>query len=369
MQSRLHPPSRTAFRFGLAACCLLWAAGMHSAEFPEKTQVLMVRHPDFPEPVPAKVLCIERGTAFVYLPTGEIHWALASEMTPTDKPFKPMSFDELGKHLTATKFHGFKTASSKRYLYIYNCSDKFRFGTSRILESMFVPLEQYFKREKIPTEEPEFPLVVVIFSTYQQMREYKEVDPNVVAFYEPVTNRVVLTEYSRLVQRDPEIGIPQAFGTIAHEGVHQILHNIGVQRRLTRWPAWISEGLAEYFAPLEVSQNGTWKGVGKRNDLRMLELTRLPAPDPSRATLTEQTVTAPQLTSTGYATAWALTHFLAEKRKKQLVEYIRDVAKMRALEEVDPEKEIDRFKKYFGDDLFKLETGLHQHVLSLQKKR
>lgn len=336
-------------------------------EFPEKETTLVVRHKDYEEPVVARLLCRGGATAFVHLPGGEIHYDDADEMTPTSKPFKPLSFEELGKHLVNLHFKGFKVASSKRYLYVYKCSDKFRLGTSKILESMYNPLEQYFKREKIPTVEAEFPLVVVIFDTYQSMREYKEVDPSVVAFYEPISNRVVLSEYSRLVQLNPDFGIPQAFGTIAHEGVHQILHNIGVQQRLSDWPAWISEGMAEYFAPLEVSNSGTWKGVGKRNDLRMLELTRLPAPQAGRITLTEQTVVAPNLTSTGYATAWALTHYLAEKRRKQLVEYLRDVAQMKPLEKGEPEKEIVRFKKYFGDDLFKIETGLHQHVLTLLK--
>ena len=36
--------------------------------------------------------------------------------------------------------------------------------------------------------------------------------------------------------------------TVAHEGTHQILQNIGVHPRLSAWPLWLVEGLAEYCA-------------------------------------------------------------------------------------------------------------------------
>src|SRR5436309_1049105 len=70
----------------------------------------------------------------------------------------------------------------------------------------------------------------------------------------------------------PDLALGQAISTIAHEGVHQILHNIGVQRRMSVWPMWLSEGLAEFFAPTTVDGKLRWKGPGQVNDLRMFEL-------------------------------------------------------------------------------------------------
>ena len=52
------------------------------------------------------------------------------------------------------------------------------------------------------------------------------------------------------------------------------MHNTGVQQRLSRWPAWISEGLPEFFAPTETGKRLHWKGPGKPNDMRMYELKR-----------------------------------------------------------------------------------------------
>ena len=70
----------------------------------------------------------------------------------------------------------------------------------------------------------------------------------------------------------PDLAVKQSISTIAHEGVHQVLHNIGVQQRLSRWPMWISEGLPEYFAPTQVDERIRWKGVGLVNDLRLHSL-------------------------------------------------------------------------------------------------
>lgn len=368
------PTGRSHCRIlGLAILVVMAASALQPlrADVPSKPTNVLVRVEGKDEPVVARLVAFDppQKVAYVLLPTGEMAGAPMDALQETEQVFRPYTFDELGKLLSEEVFRGFKVAQSKRYLYIYNCSDKFRLGTSRILESMYTPLQSYFKREKIKTVDPEFPLVIVIFATHREMRAYREVHESVVAFYEPMSNRVVLTERSRLVEAAPELGIPQAYGTIAHEGVHQILHNIGIQERLSRWPAWVTEGMAEYFAPCEVSQAGTWKGVGKRNDMRMLELTQLPAPDKNRDTITEHTVTARQLTSTGYATAWALTHFLAEKRKKQFMEYIREVSAMKPLEVTDPDEDLVRFKRIFGEDLYKTETGVYQHILSLQQRK
>ena len=96
----------------------------------------------------------------------------------------------------------------------------------------------------------------------------------VVAYYSNVSNHVVMYERGKLNQMLPLLADQQAAATIAHEGIHQILHSIGVQQRLAHWPIWISEGLAEYFAPTSTDERSRWKRVGKVNDMRMFELDR-----------------------------------------------------------------------------------------------
>ena len=42
----------------------------------------------------------------------------------------------------------------------------------------------------------------------------------------------------------------------------------------------------------------------------------------------QQTVTAYRLTSTGYASAWALTHYLAKNRQEQFTAYWKEIVQL-----------------------------------------
>ena len=96
----------------------------------------------------------------------------------------------------------------------------------------------------INTHDPEIPLVVIMFNTEAQFQAYSEgqrVPHGAVAYYNMVNNHIVLHEESRLFASSPELARGQLLSTIAHEGAHQILHNIGVQQRLSMWPMWLTE--------------------------------------------------------------------------------------------------------------------------------
>ena len=53
------------------------------------------------------------------------------------------------------------------------------------------------------------------------------------AYYDVLSNRIVMYEETALWKIKPDLALQQALATIAHEGRHQILHNIGVQQRLS----------------------------------------------------------------------------------------------------------------------------------------
>ena len=112
--------------------------------------------------------------------------------------------------------------------------------------------------------------------------------PEVLAYYSMLTNQIVMYEDKQLGDAVPELAAKQACYTIAHEGVHQLLTNIGVQKRLAHWPAWICEGLPEYYCPLKVnstlvhSTNSDlpvrtlkWTKAGMVNDIRMWSLLQM----------------------------------------------------------------------------------------------
>ncbi len=101
--------------------------------------------------------------------------------------------------------------------------------------------------------------------------------------------------------------------------------------------------------------------MGTPNDLRMHELEKfLKQPGDATGEMVEETVTASRLTSAGYASAWALTHYLASRKKEKFHAYLRDVATLEPLEPregaLGSERQKEMFTKHFGSDFAALEV-------------
>jgi hypothetical protein len=76
-------------------------------------------------------------------------------------------------------------------------------------------------------------------------------------------------------------------------------------------------------------------------------------------------VLAQQLTSTGYASAWALTHFLGQRRQADFFEYMKEVSALGPFERMAPAENEQAFFKHFGEDYGALETAMVKHLQSL----
>lgn len=326
---------------------------------------------DGQDPVVALVHCKAGDRSVLIMPNGKLKSVPTSDTSPTSRPFEPLSKDAMAKSFTAQQFKGFKTKQTNRFLYIYNTSDKFYLGTSRILETMYPALFDYCKRNKIAVRTPDAPLVVIMFRTEAEYRAFHTVPAGAVAYYHPVANFTVMYENptvaaGRMLLSD--IWERQAISTVAHEGVHQILFNIGAQQRLSRWPMWISEGLPEYFGATDMGQNIRWKGVGIVNDMRMVELQqyiRSAQTQVAPGETVKSIATATQLDSTGYAIAWALVHFLAQKRQDKFLAFFREVSELGPLETMTEKGAEALFNKHFGDDYAEMEQQLLKHLRSL----
>ena len=314
--------------------------------------------------------------SFVLLfPDGQLASQPVASTASTPKPFVAVDKQVLARKVLSSlpSENGWKTRSTRHYLFVYNTTAEFALATSRILETMLPGIRKFAENQKIPIHDPVVPMVLLMFATEHEFQRYRPVARGVRAYYEPVSNRVVLYQEQRdAADLQPQLAIQQSISTIAHEGVHQILHNIGVQQRLSYWPIWISEGLAEYFAPTSVGKRMRWKGLGKVNDLRMFELEQLIKSQPTGRTgkpLIEPTVTANRLSSTGYATAWAITHFLAQRRKSQFRSYLQAVSQLKPLqgspygnEQAKNLEHLSLFQAHFGDNLNRLENDLARHL-------
>ena len=340
-------------------------------------QAVLTRDPDGNRVVAQVHVRVGKNYVLLF-PDGQLAVQSVANTIDTDQPFVAVGKESLVAQLLVDLPRTevpWKTRTTRRYLFVYNTNTEFALVTSRILETMFPGIRKFSEKLKTTIHDPVVPMVVIMFGTEREFRAFRSVARGVHAYYEPVSNRIVLYQQKHKPSLKPQLAIQQSISTIAHEGAHQILHNIGVQQRLSRWPMWLSEGLAEYFAPTSVGKRLRWKGLGQVNDLRMFELEQfLKSQESDRrgGEMIEQTVAANRLSSTGYASAWSLTHFLAQRRKPQFQAFLHAVSQLKPLQgnpnpgnRENTVENLSVFQTHFGDDLIKLENELIQHLKRL----
>lgn len=315
--------------------------------------------------------------SLVMLPTGELTLVKSSNTKPTTEPFVPATQDQVIESLKATGYGNYKFEKGAFYLYAYDCSDEFFARAKSILESMLPGVVKDLKSLGFTVSKPQVPLVVIIVPNRSAYDAIKQMPPEVLAYYSMLSNQIVMYEDKQLGDAAPELAAKQACYTIAHEGIHQLLANIGIQKRLAHWPAWICEGLPEYYCPLKVnstlvhSANADlpmrtikWTKAGMVNDIRMWSLLQM---QPQAGKAIETLVGSPQIDANGYALAWGLVHYLAKKKPVAFREYLADLSKYEPLDpanrphvgQPDP-----LFVKHFGHDYAGIEKDLQQYLTS-----
>lgn len=329
------------------------------------------------QPVVGQLHCRVGDRSLVILPSGRLASLEAREAASTDRPFEPLTAESLLERLHTGGFKQFKVATSAHYAYLYACQDSFYQVTRDILESLYDGVLSYLEQWKIPVQQPAVPLVVLIFPDRATFDAYKKMPPQVLAYYSAASNFVVLHEDPELSDAAPELALKQAAYTIAHEGVHQLLHNFGVQQRLAPWPAWLSEGLPELFCPIKITSSMVkegsdsmprrrvrWSKLGMVNDLRMHDLLKM---HPAGGAVLDKTISTTKLDVDGYAMAWGISHYLSTKHPKEFQSYLREVSATAPLADFPNgrngrDKEL--FVKHFGEDFAGLEADVAGYLTS-----
>jgi hypothetical protein len=324
------------------------------------------------------------GNTALMLPDGQL--GTPSRLVPTDDPFQPLTCAQLGTQLKQHVYSDYELLTTEHYLIFYKSTPAFAQDSGRVLEDLYKGLIEAFRRNKFPVHESEFPLVAVIFATETDFRSHKKVDPQVQAYYEFFTNRIFFYQKSERDQIEPKVAMFLKPQTVAHEGAHQVLSNIGLQPRPCAWPPWLVEGLAEYCATTVNTKKGiVWRGMGAINSLHMATLRELDDPlsreidgadnhlikvATRRAMAqTEALVRKTSLSPPDYAQAWALTHFLAQKQTDVFVKYLKGMSQLPPLEPRTPEQNLDEFRRYFSEDLARLDKKVADYIHKLSQKR
>ncbi len=318
----------------------------------------------------------------VLLPDGQLGWP--NQMVYTDEPFQPLSADAMRESLLAGPYRGFQCKPTQHYLIFYQSSTRFADNSARLLESLYDGLRDQFQSNGITVHDAEFPLVAVIFGTETDFRRHKEIAPDIQAYYEIVSNRIFFYETKDRELDAPEVTAMRKPQTVAHEGTHQILQNIGVQPRLAEWPLWLVEGMAELASATETKRGARWVGCGKVNPFHMATIQDLEdslalqgqANRMSRArigrnqntSLVEYIVTRKEFTPTDYALAWALTHYLNKRRPAEFVAFLKEMSQLVPFQKHTPDEHLEMFRRAFGGNLAGMDLQIRRHLNSLSRE-
>lgn len=162
-----------------------------------------------------------------------------------------------------------------------------------------------------------------------------------------------------------QLGSSADFATDAvtrHEVAHQLLYNIGFQRRDRSYPFWLSEGLATVFELCDKKGNA---GPGFVNLSRLyyyrqckkagglMNLAELLRERPAEDADTDRV-------NESYAQAWALFHFLWNRRPNELRNFLVNLDR-----EGTPRDWVAFFRAHFGENLANVERDFRRHVDSL----
>jgi hypothetical protein len=189
------------------------------------------------------------------------------------------------------------------------------------------------------------------------------------------TNQMVLYDLTAGKPGDIEgqlAAVPFNIATVIHEATHQIAFNSGMHTRYADNPLWLVEGMAMYFETPDLSSKSGWKTVGAVNDLRLEQFQEFAArrrKPVSLATLisSDARFTDSDEMGDAYAEAWALSHFLIQRKKEAYVKYLGMLAAKPRLVIDSPEERLAEFRAAFGADLEQLNSELLKHVRKLKQ--
>ncbi len=320
------------------------------------------------------------GRMAALLPDGQIGWP--DGLFDTDKPFVPLTSDELRRSLQDGEFSTFRVVTTKHYLVFYQGTENFAKASGALLERLHDGLTEALKRFNLPVTPAEFPLVAVIFRTEDDFRAHRKVASDVQACYEIQSNRIYFYEKSSRDGESPEVAALRKPQTVAHEGTHQLLSNVGIQPRLSDWPLWLVEGFAEYCSPPKATKKGSdWAGLGQINPIHLATIRDLDDPAAMhvqgqgaakavgrdrRIPLVEYLVTRKDLTPTDYALSWGLAHYLARQQVDAFVAYLRKMSRLKPFEEQTPAQQLAAFRESFGDDLAGIDLKVGKYLARLK---
>jgi hypothetical protein len=368
----LHPVSTMRLLVSLLLFAVLSppAAGMDRVTF---------RRDEKLREVTGRLLVTAKDGGLLLLGRDGVLWAIPPnekvEHTSDKKPFVAYSRDEISKRLLQQLPTGFRVRPTAHYLIFYDTSPAYAQWCGALFEQLYGTFTVFWTRKGIELEQPEFPLVAIVFADKASYEKFTRPDlgeaaSSIIGYYALMTNRMMMYDLTGVggqeqgsagnrtaAEINKILAQPEASRTVAtiiHEATHQLAFNCGLQTRLADCPLWFSEGIAVYFETPDLRSSKGWRGVGRDVNPPRLERFRqyLANRSPNsleRLICDDSRFRDPKQSYDAYAEAWALTYYLIRNHAKQYVEYAATQSKKKPLIQDTPKERLEDFSSVFGE--------------------
>ena len=299
---------------------------------------------------------------------------LLTERSSDQKPFVPMTQDEMAQMLKEEFPEHFKVLKTERYLVVYDTSLAYARWCASMLERLHTAFYHQWERRGLKLQKPEFPLVAILFADRKDFilfvkREVDDIGESIAAYYNFNTNRIVfsdLTGYekefdgpTKLSKKQAQIflsrpGAEQSISSFVHEATHQVAFNSGMHKRYSSCPLWLSEGIAMCYETPDLTSTKGWNAESKINYSRLEHLLVFMADQPRDAVgkmvRSDDPLRKTEMMHSYYATSWALVYYLQRQKPKEFIKYMQMISEKESFVVDSEEKRMKEFEEHFGDN-------------------
>ena len=216
----------------------------------------------------------------------------------------------------------------------------------------------------LPAEEPDYPLVMVIFETDEGFDAYaaetRGGGPSIstqfiTGFYSAKTNWLAV----RLDECDN-------FQLPLHEGIHQQVFNRGWYKRMAPVPVWFNEGIATGFE----NEGSKLRGDPRKVSAEYLTRSARPMAVTFADVIVDDTAfRGDVLAGDAYTRAWALHWLLVNRRPDEYAAFVKELGTRESFQRVPPEDRLETFQETFGLKVGDLQEYYVREVLKDARKQ
>lgn len=289
------------------------------------------------------------------------HMDDVTDFSEVDPRFRPFSSIDLRDQLQTEFGRDFEAKATSHYIVVARRGAAGRYAA--LFEQIYRQCHTYFVARGFRMEEPEFPLVAVVFPDQGSFAKYCRSEgtpplPGLVGFYLNTSNRVALYDRAATGQSTAD----DVDETVIHEATHQVAFNTGIHSRIGQNPQWVVEGLATLFEADGVRVREFAADISDRINPERLDwfhkYRRLRRPSGSLEAFIRDDTLFKRAPLDAYSQAWALTFYLVESRPVEFARYLKAIAARDPLTRYDADSRLNDFRDAFGKDLAIIESGM-----------